>query len=78
MTKKTTLRKLQRLKDMREAEVNGTTWWVNPKGHPEPRLPSQEYLEGEYLKRVSISNPRLLDRACELVSSTDKERRICT
>jgi hypothetical protein len=75
MTSKTTMQKLQRLRDMKEAEVKGGTWWVNPKGHPEPTLPAQEYLEGEYLQRIADSTPCLVEKARELVSFAGRERR---
>lgn len=75
MTSKTTIQKLQRLHDIRQAQVEGGTWWVNPKGHPEPTLPPKEYLEGDYLIRVADSNPSVLEKARELVSFAGRERK---
>lgn len=75
MTSKTTLQKLQRLQELREADLKGQTWWTNPNGHPDPTLPPQDYLESEYMQRMAKSNPSLVERAKELVSFAGKERR---
>ena len=51
---------------MREAYVHGMTS-VNPKGHPEPVLPSEDHLRGHYRKELTKSNPVLLEEADKLI-----------
>jgi hypothetical protein len=72
---KTTIKKLQRLESMVEAEAKGGVWYVNPKKHPHPTLPDQAYLEGEYLAVIEKSCPSKLERVRELVALAGKEGR---
>lgn len=70
---RTIINSLRSLKTIREANKKMEEWW-NPSGHPEPELPSQEYLEGEYLSHTVASNPHLREEAQELVSYAGGER----
>ena len=75
ITRKTTLQKLGRFRAIIEAEERGERWLINPKRHPLPTLPGQDYLEGPYLAAVEASCPYLAEKARELVTFAGKERR---
>ena len=72
---KTTIKKLQRLRDMVEANNKGGNWWVNPNRHPLPTLPDQSYLEEDYIAAVEASSPHLAEKARELITCAGRERR---
>jgi len=59
---------------MVEASNEGGNWMVNPKGHPQPTLPDQSYLEGDYLTSIKASSPHLVEEVRELVTYAGKER----
>ncbi len=75
MTKRTTMDRLVRWKEMVEASKNHMSWYVNRKGHPLPKLPSQEYLTGQYLAETLKSRPSEIKEVVELVVYVGKERR---
>lgn len=64
---------LRSLRAIREANKEGAASW-NSKGHPEPTLPPQKYLEGDYLSHTIASNPDLSEEVRELVSYAGRER----
>jgi len=72
MTKRTTMKRLKSYAQKVEAKEYRRTGWRsnpddNPHDHPLPTLPSQEYLEGIYLKEIERSSPGLLSRALCLI-----------
>ncbi len=70
---RTTINSLRSYQTINENNKWDGAWW-NPTGHPEPTLPPQEYLEGEYLKHTVASNPSLREEVEELVSYAGRER----
>ena len=73
MTKRTTLDRLIRFKQMKTS-IGWEHCFINPKKHPLPTLPSQEYLEGEYLDEIKKSRPEEYSKIKALVDFVGEHR----